>query len=51
MARMDRSRRGGMDGIDMAPNISYAVPKSSIFVQKPRTSLELTTTTGFPIGN
>ncbi len=34
MARMDRSRRGGMDGIDLAPNISYAVPKSLMSVQK-----------------
>ena len=36
MARMDRSRGGGMDGGDMAPYISYAVPKSLISVQKPQ---------------
>ena len=51
MAQMDSSRRGGMDGIDLAPSITCAVPKSLISIQKPRTSPESTTTTGFSIGN
>ena len=50
MARMDRSRRGGMDGINIEPQISHAVPKSLISVQKCRKLADSTTTSGFSIG-